>query len=74
MSLSLDDSVHVLRVNHTQHSAAEHARCCGLVHDFFFKLQLKIFINSEFIQFMELKNRETMYFIVYYYATAWTVI
>lgn len=33
MSLSLDDGVHILRVDHAQHPVTEHARCCGLHHD-----------------------------------------
>lgn len=33
MSLSLDDGVNILGVDHAQHPVAEHARCCGLHHD-----------------------------------------
>lgn len=33
MSLSLDDGIDILRVDHAQHPVAEHARCCGLLHD-----------------------------------------
>ena len=33
MSLSLDDRVHILRVDHAQHPVTEHARRRGLHHD-----------------------------------------
>ena len=33
VSLSLDDGVHILRVDHAQHPVAENARCCGFHHD-----------------------------------------
>lgn len=33
VSLSLDDSVNILRVDHAQHPVTEHARCRGLHHD-----------------------------------------
>ena len=33
VSLSLDDGVDILTVDHTQHPVAEHARGCGFHHD-----------------------------------------
>lgn len=33
VSLSLDDGIDILRVDHAQHPVTEHARGCGLHHD-----------------------------------------